>query len=276
MAQLDEMVAIVLASEGEAGVMQRLKDGTLDEAVKRLSPPATQIARDTGSLAQAFDWSRLAGDQMAKIVKFDIHRQAKPENFTKSGLKRILALDDNLAVSRLVKLSSDARTSLFELAQNDLTKLARALSGQQLAALARYITGLEREASQRLLFAIAANPKKMTALAKPRVRDALLNSDDQLAAVTMMVRSDSAFDLTTFLEDISLLRDLKISPWLIWERYPTSLAVMGVLALLILMILWRLIFGRRPKVIVQMPPGHAVAADGAPATPASSTTRTDT
>ena len=259
MARLDEVVAIVLASEGEAGVMARLQNGTLDEAVKRLSAPAMQIARDRRSLRVAFDWSRLAGNRLAEVVKFDIHRHTSPSQFSKSGLRRILSLDDELAVTRLAGLSREARASLFELAQKDLTTLARALSAEQLDVLSRYLTGLQRQASQRLLFAIAANPRKMNALAKPGVRDALLASRDQLAAVNMMVRANSTFDPTTFMDDLTLLRDLKISPWLIWERYPTSLTVLGILALLILLLLWRLIFGRRTKVVLQMPPGHAVA-----------------
>ena len=256
MARLDETVALVLAGEGEKGVLQRLEDGTLDQAVKRLPDEAIQIARDTGGLKKAFAWAALAGDKLKLVAKYDIHRRAEPKEFTRAGLNKILALNDGLAISRLVGIKRAARQALFELDGKDLTNLARALSEEQLAALSGYLTGLQRPAAQQLLFAVTANPSKMNMLAKTRIRNAVMSSSDQLAAVNMMVRGDNVFDIMTFFDDMTLLRHLKVSPWLVWERYPMSLAGLALVALLLVLILWRLLFGRRPKVIVQMPPGH--------------------
>ena len=51
--RLDEVVALVLASEGEAGVTKRLGDGTLNVAVTALPPAALDIAREARSLETA-------------------------------------------------------------------------------------------------------------------------------------------------------------------------------------------------------------------------------
>ena len=48
MPKLDEVVALVLAREGEDGVMKRLGDGTLHRAVTGLPPGAIEIAREFG------------------------------------------------------------------------------------------------------------------------------------------------------------------------------------------------------------------------------------
>src|SRR5262249_20848609 len=57
LAQLDEVTALVLASEGEAGVLRRLGDGTLHKAVSALPPGAMEIAREARSLETALKWS---------------------------------------------------------------------------------------------------------------------------------------------------------------------------------------------------------------------------
>ena len=50
MPRLDEIVALVLASEGEPGVLKRLDDGTLHRAVTGLPPGSIEIAREARSL----------------------------------------------------------------------------------------------------------------------------------------------------------------------------------------------------------------------------------
>lgn len=98
--RLDEVVSIVLASEGEAAVTRRLGDGTLNLAVSGLPPAALDIAREVRSLETALKWSAVAGDSLPKVAEYEIHRRATPDAFTKAGLQRLLALNDRLAVTR--------------------------------------------------------------------------------------------------------------------------------------------------------------------------------
>ena len=73
--KLDEVVALVLASEGEAGIIRRLDNGTLHRAVSGLPTGAIEIARETQSLEAALQWSAVAGDSLGKVVEFEIYRQ---------------------------------------------------------------------------------------------------------------------------------------------------------------------------------------------------------
>jgi hypothetical protein len=247
LSRLDEVVALLLASEGEPAILKRLGDGTLREAVHKLPSQALEIARETRSLETAFQWRALAGDSLPKVAEYEIYRRNGPGEFTKASLARTLSLDDRVAIGRLASLKGNVREPLLELSDNELKRLARALPEPELASLSGYLTGLERAASQRLLAAIAQSPAKMQVIASPGVRSAILQSRDQNAAISLMLQSDSLFDPLTFGSDVALVRDGRISPWLLWSRYPIVLAALGFIGFVVLMVVWRLLFGRRTR-----------------------------
>ena len=250
LARLDEIVGLVLASEGEAGVLKRLADGTLHRAVTGLPPGALEIAREARSLETALQWSAVAGNSLPQVVEYEVHRRAKPQDFTKASLQRLLGLQDRLAVTRLASLTPAARTSLFELETPELKGLARALDDAQLDSLSRYLTGLDKVSGQRMLRAVAQTPSRMAELGKPRVRDAIIASSDQAAAVAMMLQANALPDPTLMAEHLKLVLDGRVSPWLMWEKHPVSLLGTGLVALILLLLLKRLLFGTRPKVVV--------------------------
>lgn len=249
--RLDEVVALVLASEGEAGVIKRLGDGTLDRAVSALPPAAIDIARESRSLETALKWSAVAGDSLPKVVEYEIHRRSAPESFTKAGLERLLGLEDRLAVTRLAALQPAAREALFELDSSALVRLARNLDEPQLDSLSRYLTGLEKGPAQRLLTAVAQTPARMAELSSPRVRDAIISSRDQSAAVAMMLQVASLPDPGAVIGHTRLVLDGRVSPILLWEKHGVALSIAAVLALMLLLILKRLLFGTRPRIVVQ-------------------------
>ncbi len=257
LARLDELVVLVLAESGEDGVLKRVADGTLHKAVNSLPEPAIDIARDTQSLAEALRWLALAPDVLAKVVAHEVHRKAKPKSFTREGLLRILALDDKLAVSRLVALKREVREPLYELQAGELKKLARALPDSELEMLSRYLTGLKRPAAQRVLQAVALDASKMHVLARPLVRDAILASHDQSAALEFVLRVDSGLNPLQLVADAERVLDGQISPTLLWAKRPYAVSTFGVVLLVFFLFLWRLLFGRRTKVIVQAPPPAA-------------------
>jgi hypothetical protein len=91
----------------------------------------------------------------------------------------------------------------------------------------------------------------MTDLASPRVREAIISSRDQSAAVNMMLQTGWAWDPGRVLADGRLAVDGRVSPILLWEKHGFLLAGMAVLALMLLLILKRLLFGTRPRIVVQ-------------------------
>jgi len=251
MPRLDEIVGLVLASEGEAGITRRLGDGSLHMAVTSLPQPALDIAREARSLETAMQWAAVAGDSLPKVVEHEVHRLAKPQSFTKASLQRLLALQDRMAITRLAALQPAARDSLFELETNDLKKLARNLDESQLDSLSRYMTGLDKASAQRLLRAVAHAPLRMSELASPRVRDAVLGSRDQAAAIAMMLQASTMPDPTALFEHAQLVLDGRVKPLLLWEKHPVAIGTVGFIALLLLLIMKRLMFPPRPKIVVR-------------------------
>lgn len=250
--RLDETVALVIAEEGRPAVLKRLADGTLREAVQVMDDAGFAIARDLRSLETTFKWRALAGELLPKVIVHELHRRSPPSQFTRASLTRILALDDKVAIHRLSGLKDTVREPLLELDNAKLLSLARALTEPELESLSRYLTGLARPAADRVLNAIALSPAKLTLLAAPGVRDAVLASHDQSAAVGMVVRSDPVFDFISFGADLKLVRDGAVSPWLLWQIYPIALSLFGGIAAVMLLIMLRLIVGRRPRVVVQV------------------------
>jgi hypothetical protein len=250
LARLDEVVALAYGADGEAGVLKRLDNGTLNEAVRFLPEPAMTIARDTRSIDAALGWSALAGDQLPKVLEHEIYRRSAPEGFTRATLTTLLALDDHVAITRLAALAPQARDRLFGLGTEDLKRLARSFSEAELETLSRYLDGLEPGPRARVLSAIAATPGKMQSLASARVRDAVLASKDQARAVDMMLRDGSGAP-EVILEDARAAWEGQISPVLIWERHPLVVGGLGLAVIFVLLMLRRLFRPRRPAGPVQ-------------------------
>jgi hypothetical protein len=258
-ARLDEITGLVLSTEGEAGILKRLQDGTLETAVHRLPEPAMTIAREIRSVEPALAWTAVAGDSLDKVVAYEVYRTGKPEAFTQVSLGRLFAVDDRLAVSRLSALDRSARDSLFELNPVDLKSLARALSEGELTTLAAYLTGLQSAPRDRVLKAVAADPTAMRRISHPRLRNAILASADQNAAVEMFLRSRDADTAQATARDFMRAWEGDISPWLLWERHPLPTLAIAFGALLLLLLLRRLLFPRRHRP-PPAPPGQATPA----------------
>jgi hypothetical protein len=245
LARLDEVTALVLGAEGEAGVLRRLDDGTLNEAVRVLPEPAMDIARTSRSVDTALKWSDLAAGNLDKVIEFEIYRRAGPGDFTRASLSGLLALDDRLAISRLASVNREARERLLELDTAELKRLARSLTEAELSTLASYLTGLEPAPRERVLRTVAENPARMQVLASARVRDAVISSRDQSAAVELLLRDGSRIE--TAILDTKAAWDGRVSPLLIWEKHPMLVVGALILALMVLLFLRRLFFAGRVR-----------------------------
>lgn len=243
--RLDEVIALILAAESEDAVLKRLANGTLAQAVTRLPAGGMDIARETRSIEQALGWTTLAGAALPKVLDLGLHRRTTPADLTAPQLNRLLALDDQLATTRLAGISRGARDQLLELPDRDLKGLARGVTEAELETLSTYLTGLEPKARERVLKTVAVTPARMQVLGSARVRDAVLSSKDQLAAVSMMLRTDTGFDIAIMRDDVELVYGGRISPLLLWDKHPAAIIAAGVGLLILLLVLRRLVAPRR-------------------------------
>jgi len=265
LARIDEVVGLVLRDGGEPAVERLLKNGTLGTAVNELTPDGMQIARELGALKPALEWSVLAGPRIGKVRQYELYRRAKPGSFTRASLDRLFALGEQSAIVRVASLSSDARDRLFELPNTDLVSIASRLTAAELATLASYLDGLTKTASTRVLAAVAKAPARMRLLASARVRDGIIASRDQIAAVDMMLNQSPGFDIGEFVQDVRLTYDGKVSAILLWERHPAAIVTLAIALLILLLIFRRLFTSARPPARTNKPtpPSDKPEADGA-------------
>ena len=136
----------------------------------------------------------------------------------------------------------------MELDSQALVKLARALDEPQLESLSRYLTALEKGAAQRVLAAVVQSPARMADLASPRVREAIIASRDQSAAVAMMLQGASYLDPSAPIAHARLVLDGRVTPVLLWEKHGLVLVSAVLLGLVLLLMLKRALLGPRPRV----------------------------
>ncbi|MEM1371983.1 MAG: hypothetical protein AAGG72_07120, partial [Pseudomonadota bacterium] len=247
LARLDEAVGIVAAKEGTPAVIRRLNDGSLDEAVTRLPQAGFQIAREQRSLAVALGWAAIAPSRLDEVVDLGLHRIAQPTNFTKQDIERLLGLQDRIAIQRLAKLPATMRETIFELPIEQRRSLARGLDETELATLAGYLTGLQSTPRKTVLDAVAANPGKMQLLASDNVRQAIVASADQSAAVKMMLRDQQLVDVAAITNDFKLILDGRISPSLALTKHPVVIGVFAFVLLLLFLMMRRLVAAPRSR-----------------------------
>ncbi len=210
------------------------------------------IARELKSIQAGLDWSALAGDKIGDVVEYELHKRINPKDLTRASLDRILTLGDRTAIIKISSISPEARDMLFTLNSNDLNSLLRSLSDEELMALAGYLSGLKPEPRGKILRVVAAEPAKMQILASHRVRERIIASRDQSAAVDMMLAPTSSLSAEAFLHDLTLVWDGRVAPLLLWDKRPQAVGIAGFLGLFVLFWMARLF---RPRRAIDPQPG---------------------
>jgi hypothetical protein len=235
--RVDRIVSLILADETEAGVIRRVEDSTLDEAVKRLPEGALTIAGDLQSLRPAFDWRALAGKDLDRVVAVELHRVADPRKLTRTGLSSLLALGDPVTIRRVAVLPEAARELMIALGPDRLRSLTANLGADEMTSLADYLQRLSPAARTRFLDAVALEPGRMSTFAKSHVTHAVLGSSDQVKAIDMVLGAAAVLDWPVIKRDIGDVIAGEVHPLLLWEthRLAAVLAAFGLIFVLLLL-----------------------------------------
>lgn len=249
--KLGQIIDILLKKEGEGGIFQRTADGSLHRALLDLTDAGMVIATDQQSIDVALQWAKLAGPQLDRVVKYEVYKWTQPGTFTGEQLRKLLAIDDKPAITRLARLGQEPREFLLALPADRLRDLARRFTENELHAFADYQRRLPPLAAKRVLRAISEDPRAMRTLAEPSIRNAIFDSKDLGAAVEMLLRPTSFLNVWRMAEDFTLVRDGQVSYPIFLHQYWISLIAGTVLLLIILLLLRRLIFGRPRTIVVR-------------------------
>lgn len=258
LAKLGEIVELIVEQEGEPAVFRRLEDGSLITALDQLTLDGVEIARQTRSVDTAIAWSKLAGERIDDVLKFDIYSRIMPEQISSAELDRLISVDDRTAVYRLAALPAKARERLLSLPPEEIRSLARRLEEEELLALSRYQNELPDAASRALLQSVSANPERMEKFARRGVQDAVLASADENAAVDMLLNPGGTFSLFGMVDNFGKVRAGQVQPRVFLEAYMWTLAVTAAALLIFLILVARLIRGRRTTIIVKDQHGREI------------------
>jgi hypothetical protein len=252
LSKLGQIVDILYGSEGENRILERVSDGSLNKALLDLNDAGLAIAADRKSIADALRWTAIAGRDLPRVAELGIYRWLSPETVTRENLEKLFSLNDRIALARIANLDPPERDLILSLPGDQMRDLARRLSDRQLAALAQYERGLEPAAAKRLLREVTETPSLMQGLEGEGLRQAILNSRDQLAALNMVIRDDASLFLGygRVMKDVELVRDGAVGYRVFWERYWTFIALASLVLLVLLSSLRRLLFGR-PQAIIR-------------------------
>jgi DNA-binding HxlR family transcriptional regulator len=249
LAKLSQIASVVINVEGEEGVFRRAADGSLSKALTDLDMNGIQILDDKKSIDLALRWTELAGPSLDKVVAFGLHKSIPPSEITSEQLRKILQIDDRLALSSLMKLDRPTRDAILSLPIEQLRDLLRTLQPKEIDAFASYQKSLKGDAAARVLHAVAHDTRVMRNLAGPGVREAILSSKEQTAAVDMLVRDEfpSVFRLNS---DFELVTRGDVDFRVFFYAYWVALSFAAFVALVLLMLLRRLLFGPPTRIVV--------------------------
>lgn len=258
LARLGEIVELIVQQEGEPAVFERLEGSSLKTALDTLTLDGVEIARQTRSLDTAIAWSKLAGERLDDVLRFDVYSRIRPEQISQAGLNRLLSVDDSTAVYRLAALPAVARERLLALPPAKVRSLATRLDEEELAALARYETELPEKSARALLDSVSANPARMQKLARPGLQEAVLASADENAAIDMLLNPGGTFSLFGMVNDFGRVRAGQVEPRVFVEAYTWTLAVTALALLIFIILVARMIRGRRTTIIVKDQHGREI------------------
>ncbi len=251
LSKLGQIVDILYGSEGEARILERAADGSLNKALLDLNDAGMTIAEERKSIPDALRWTAIAGQDLPRVVDLGVYRWLSPNGLSHDTLEKLLSLNDRIALARIANLDPEARELILALPGDQLRVLARRLSDRQMAALADYERRLEPTAAKRLLREVTEAPSIMSELEGEGLRQAIFDSRDQLAALNMVIHEDAGlFSYGRILKDAELVRDGAVGYRVFWERYWPSIAIAGFALLVVLSWLRRLLFGR-PQIVIR-------------------------
>jgi len=258
LARLGEIVELVVNRQGRPAVYQRIEDGSLETALETLSLDAIEIARQTRSLETGIAWAELAGERVDEVLRYDVYSRISPEQISRAALDRLLSVDDPTAIYRLAALPGAARERLLSLPPAQIRALGNRLDEAELLALSRYQTELPAQSSRALLDAVASTPERMAKLARPGLQDAVLASADEDAAIDMLLNPGGYFSLFGMVENFGKVRAGQVEPRVFVEAYTWTLAVAALALLIFVILVARLIRGRRTTIIVKDQQGREI------------------
>lgn len=223
MVRVAEVVDLIEASSGKDGVATAFQRGLVRRALT-LPEEGMVIARDTKSMAVAFEWQAKVPTYLGAVVENGLHRALSPEAYSPEELTRIIGLPGgNPTIQKIILLPGEQMRSLLALPEGAFAEAAASLSLRELGGLAALSSGLPTPEMRVALVRIAlASEVGRKLLGDADFQSAFLASiggDPGPALAALEERSwwrTPAHAQLMFAGDISFGYFRQLYPWVLW------------------------------------------------------------
>ena len=166
--QVEKLSLLVkVASEVlEADPLADMVESGQFKEILALPQKAYEILRETGSPAVVLAWAELAGDSIVQVVEKGLYLVSLPAEYTgREVLERVLALEHDLAIQRLMAMEPEERETVLHLSAEEARgALLSDLSEDELSWFASYLSRLSTKARQLFAIKVTQRPELVTVL----------------------------------------------------------------------------------------------------------------
>lgn len=157
--KLAELVTAADATMGPEQIAQMIETGKYED-ILLLPQKSFDILRVTGDPDLVLKWAGLAGEAIALVVETGLYLVSSPAAFSgRLELERVLAIEDPLAIQRLMNLDNKARELLLALPPEEAkATLLADLSQAELSWLAVYMHDLPQASRQLFAYFVVREP----------------------------------------------------------------------------------------------------------------------
>jgi len=164
-AELSLLVKVATEVLDAEQLADMIESGQFKE-ILALPQEAYEILRESGSPTVVLAWAELAGDAIEQVVEKGLYLVSLPAEYTgREVLERVLALEHDLAIQRLMAMELDERETVLQLSAEEARgALLSDLSENELSWFASYLSDLSTKARQLFAIKITQRPELVTFL----------------------------------------------------------------------------------------------------------------
>jgi hypothetical protein len=225
---------------GEEGLQEAFGEGTLARMLA-LPESAMEILAATRSIPVVIAWSEVARGNLNGVVTFEIYKHKSPEDFTPAGLERLVRLNDQETIAKLILLDSDQLDRVLSVSLANLNALGKRLSADDFTYLAWYLERLDQPSANVLIGSWIDNPGAVQRFKSETVQQGITESKSPPQAIRFVASDASS---RSMLGDVLRLISGDISRGLFLSQYglAQTLTFFALLLIAVLLLLALIIF----------------------------------
>lgn len=209
-ADLTELLAKSHNNLSHNQVIEAIKDGTFEEAL--YLPQKSYKILERYTLYDLIKWANVAGNQIDKVVDLELYKHLPIQEIDKTFLDNLLAIPDELTISKLSILKVDTIRQLLKISTYCLVELSQHLSSRDFDKLASKLDNLNTSQINSLIRGLLENQSILNVL------DHIVQSRNIDRAIEVWKTPNGLFSIST-IRNIFSIANGAVSFKLLIDKY---------------------------------------------------------